>query len=163
MHGARRRAAVAVRSVRRASRYSAATLARRAAVAMSTMIYANYIVFRILVFIFGFFHGRFAVLSTNFPRTFHGVPKNRHTLRNTYALRGILGRWYGDISLNSARYSRDLPLHGKHANLLRASLRFFDGLAKFGNYSIAAENRRCAYFLYLFLSPGSPDSARTGI
>ena len=37
--------------------------------------YANYIVFRKVVFIFGFFHGRFAVLSTNLPRTFHDVPK----------------------------------------------------------------------------------------
>ena len=46
----------------------------------------------------------------------------RHTSsdggRNSYALRVILGRWYGDIPLNLARYSRDLPLHGKHANLL---------------------------------------------
>ena len=96
--------------------------------------YANYIVFRILVFIFGFFHGRFAVLSTNLPRTFHDAPKIGAICG---ILRGILARWYGDLPLNLARYSRDLPLHGKHANLLRASLSFFDGLAKFGKSAIA--------------------------
>ena len=78
----------------------------------------------------------------NFSEPLANLPsrsKNRYTLRNSYALRGISARWYGDLPLNLARYSRDLPLHGKHANLLRASLSFFGGLAKFGKSARPAE------------------------
>ena len=98
--------------------------ARRAAVAKLTMI-TRITSYSAYSYLFLDFHGRFAVLSTKFPRTFHRRSKNRYSLRNTYALRGVLGRWYGDIPLNLARYSRDLPCTRKTPNLFRASLSLY--------------------------------------
>ena len=49
------------------------------------------------------------------PRTFHGVPKNRCNLRNTYALRGISGRCPATrtyAKLGGALAGRGAPLGG---------------------------------------------------
>ena len=62
--------------------------ARRAAVAKLTII-TRITSSSAYSYLFLDFHGRFAVLSTEFPRTFHRRSKNRYSLRNTYALRGV--------------------------------------------------------------------------
>ena len=51
---------------------------------------------------------------------------------------------YGDLPEIKARCSEIFRYTENSANLLKASLSFFARLAIFGNYSIAAKNRRCA-------------------